>query len=264
MKIRGSSVLVTGASSGIGAALAPMLAAQGATVGIVARRRERLEEVLERCTQHAPRSRLWVADLGDLEAAERVAREAWDAFDGLDCLVNNAGIPKRMPAPRLTGEEIDTVMRVNFTSPVRMTLALLPRWLERGAGCVVNVSSMGGRIGIAHEAAYCASKFALCGWSESLAIDLYGTGVEVKLVLPGPIGTEIWDQPDNDPALYEGPFVPPDECAASIVAAIEDDGFESYAPPEFPGGLGRQHDMVVGKTTNPDAFIDAMGQMAHG
>ena len=264
MKIEGSSILVTGASSGIGAALAPMLAARGATVGIVARRKDRLEAVLAQCRKHAPDSRLWVADLGDLDAAERVARQAWDEFGGLDCLVNNAGIPKRMPVQRLTREEIDTVMRVNFTSPVRMTLALLSEWLERRAGCVVNVSSMGGRIGIAHEAAYCASKFALCGWSESLAIDLYGTGIEVKLVLPGPIETEIWDLPENDPAQYEGPFVPPPECAASITAAIEGDGFEFYAPPEFPGGLGNQHDMVVGKTSNPDAFIDAMGQMARG
>jgi short-subunit dehydrogenase len=262
VKLEGSTVLVTGASSGIGAALAPMLAAKGATVGIVARRRERLEEVLGRCTEHAPASRLWSVDLGDLDAAERVAREAWDAFGGVDCLVNNAAIPKRTPVPRLTREEVDTVMRVNFTSPVRMTMALLPRWLERDAGCIVNVSSMGGRIGIAHEAAYCASKFALCGWSESMAIDLHDTGIEVKLVLPGPIETEIWDLPDNDPALYDGPFVPADDCAATIVDAIESDGFEFFAPPEFPGGLGKQHDMVIGKTTNPDAFIDVMGQMA--
>jgi len=262
MKIDGSTILVTGASSGIGAALAPMLAARGATVGIVARRQERLEEVLEQCTAHAPESRLWATDLGDLDAAERVAREAWDAFGGLDCLVNNAAIPKRTPVPRLTRDEIDTVMRVNFTSPVRMTMALLPDWLARDSGAVVNVSSMGGRIGIAHEAAYCASKFALCGWSECLAIDLHDTGLEVKLVLPGPIETEIWDLPDNDPALYDGPFVPAADCAASVIDAIEGDGFEYYAPPEFPGGLGRQHDMVVGKTTNPDAFIDVMGQMA--
>ena len=262
MQISGSKILVTGASSGIGAALAPMLAARGATVGIVARRKERLEAVLEECRAHAPESRLWAADLGDLDAAERVAIEAWDAFGGLDCLVNNAAIPKRMPVPRLTIDEIDTVMRINFTSPIRMTMALLPRWLERDSGCIVNVSSMGGRIGIAHEAAYCASKFALCGWSESMAIDLHRTGVEVKLVLPGPIETEIWDLPDNDAAIYDGPFVPAADCAQSIIDAMEADGFEFHVPPEFPGGLGRQHDMVVGKTTNPDAFIDAMGQMS--
>ncbi|MCJ7438963.1 MAG: SDR family NAD(P)-dependent oxidoreductase [Acidimicrobiia bacterium] len=262
MRIEGSKILVTGASSGIGASLAPMLAAKGATVGIVARRKERLEAVLARCAEHTPDSRLWSADLGDLDAAERVALEAWDAFGAVDCLVNNAAIPKRRPVPRLTTDEIDTVMRMNFTSPIHMTMALLPRWLERDAGCVVNVSSMGGRIGIAHEAAYCASKFALCGWSESMAIDLHDTNIEVKLVLPGSIETEIWDLPDNDPALYTGPFLPAEECAQSIIDAIEGNGFEYYAPPELAGGFGKAADVVVGKTKHPDAFIDAMAQMA--
>lgn len=262
MRIEDATIVVTGASSGIGAALAPMLAARGATVGLVARRRERLEAVRERCAEHAPDSKVFAADLGDLDAAAQVVEDAWAAFDGVDCLVNNAAIPKRVPVPRLTDALVDETMRVNFTSPVRMTLALLPRWIERGRGCVVNVSSMGGRLGIAHEAAYCASKFALCGWSESMAIDLRGTGVEVKLALPGPIETEIWDLPGNDPALYNGPFVTAEDCAASIVAAMEGDGFEYYVPPEFPGGLGAQRDMVVGKTGDVDAFVDLMGEMA--
>jgi len=231
MQIERSTILVTGASSGIGAALAELLAGRGATVGLVARRQARLEEVLARCRQHAPGSRAWVADLADLAHAEEVAREAWDAFGALDCLVNNAGIPKRTPVTRLTPEAIAHVMDVNFHAPVRMTLALLPRWLERGSGCVVNVTSLGGRIPIANEAAYCASKFALTGWSEVMAVDLHGTGVEVKLALPGPIETEIWDQPDNDPAAFTGPFVSARDCALSIIAAIESDGFEYYVPP---------------------------------
>ena len=260
MKIAGSTILVTGASSGIGAELAPQLAARGATVGIVARRADRLDEVLERCREHAPESRAWPADLGDLERAEQVAREAWDAFGAVDCLVNNAGIPKRMPVPRLTPTDVAHVMDVNFHAPVRMSLALLPDWLARGSGCVVNVSSLGGRVPIAQEAAYCASKFALCGWTEGMAVDLFGTGVEVKLVLPGPIDTEIWDQPGNEPAAYQGPFVPAADAAASIVDAIEGDGFEWYAPPNFPGG-GRQHDIVVGKSNDPGAFVAVMGSM---
>ena len=83
--------------------------------------------------------------------------------------------------------EVERTMTVNFFSPVAITLAVLPRMLERGSGTIVNVSSMGGRLGITAEAAYSASKFALAGWSESLAIDLHGTGVSVKLVLPGAV-----------------------------------------------------------------------------
>jgi short-subunit dehydrogenase len=259
MEIDGTNILVTGASSGIGAALAPMLAARGATVGVVARRADRLATVLAQCQATAPASRMWAADLGDLDAAVAVARDAWDAFGHLDCVVHNAAIPKRVPVPRLTPELVDETMRVNFDAPVRVTMALLPGMLERGSGQHVYVSSMGGRIGIAHEAAYCASKFALCGWSESMRIDLHGTGVETKLVLPGPIATEIWDLPGNDDPIYDGPFVPAEDCAATIVQAIEGDGFEYYAPPEFPGGMGRQVDLVVGKTGNVDAFVDGMG-----
>ena len=191
--------------------------------------------MLAACRDHAPDSRYWAADLGDLERAEQVVHEAWDAFGAVDCLVNNAGIPKRTPVPRLTPSDVAHVMDVNFHAPVRMTLALLPHWLERGAGCVVNVSSLGGRLPIAHEAAYCASKFALCGWSEAMAVDLHGTGVEVKLMLPGPIDTEIWDQPDNDAAAFSGPFVPAVDCAAAIMTGMEGEGFEYYVPAEFPG-----------------------------
>lgn len=253
MRIEGSRILVTGASSGIGAELAPQLAERGATVGIVARRRDRLEQVLERCRVHAPGSRMWAADLGDLELAERVALEAWEAFGGLDALVNNAAIPMRRDVRDVTPEALARVMDVNFHSPVRMGMALLPRMLERGSGCVVNVSSMGGRLGIMHEAAYNASKFALCGWSEAMYMDLLDTGVTVKLVLPGPIETEIWDQPENLPAPFKGPFVPAADCAASIVAAIAGDGFEYYVPPEVFGAS--QLDMVVRKTAAVDETL---------
>jgi short-subunit dehydrogenase len=234
VQVRGSTVLVTGASSGIGAALAVMLAECGANVGIVARREDRLAEVLERCRQHAPDSQMWVADLGDTERASALAVEAWDAMGGLDVLINNAAIPKRRAVQVLTIDEIRETMAVNFESPVRMSLAVLPLMLERDSGVIVNVSSFGGRAGIVKEAAYCASKFALCGWSEAMAMDLFHTGVKVRLILPGAIATEIWDQPGNDDPVYDGPFEPPETVAAGIIAAIEGDAFECYVPDMRP------------------------------
>jgi short-subunit dehydrogenase len=262
MKIEGSTILVTGASSGIGAELAPQLAGRGATIGVVARRADRLEEVLERCREHAPESRMWTADLGDLERAEALALRAWDAFDHLDCLVNNAAIAKRKHTLDLTLEDVHHTMDVNFFSPIRMAMALLPRMQAQGSGLVVNVSSMGGRLGIVHEAAYCAAKFAMCGWSETARIDLAGTGVDVKLVLPGPIATEIWQQqPGELPGLYDGPFVSAADCAADIVAAIEGDGFEFYVPEAVEGGFGAQKEIVVGKTQDVDAFMELMTAM---
>jgi len=248
------NVLVTGASSGIGAALARRLASQGEVVGIVARRTDRLAGVLDDCQKSSPSSRMWVADVGDLDLAARVALEAWDAFGHLDVLVNNAAIPKRREITVLTPAEVEHVMSVNFFGPARMTLALLPRMLARGAGTIVNVSSVGGRLGIIHEAAYSASKFALCGWSESMAVDLHGTGVSVKLIEPGPIDTEIWDLPDNEDPLYQGPKVPPELVADGIIDALASDRFEHYLPD--------MKAVVDGKNADIDAFIAGTAQMA--
>lgn len=226
----GKRVLITGASSGVGAALARRFAAEGATVGLVARRRERLAAVLADCQGSSPASAMFVADLADTAAMGGLAVRARDALGGIDVLVNNAAMPKRRVVTELDPGAVEAVMAVNFFAPVRLTLAVLPQMLARRDGVIVNVSSMGGRLGIIHEAAYCASKFALCGWSESMAIDLHGSGVTVKLIEPGPVDTEIWDQPDNDDPLYDGPKVPADEVAAGIVGALGTDRFEHYLP----------------------------------
>ncbi len=250
----GTAALVTGASSGIGAATARLLAAGGTTVALVARRADRLEEVAEDCRLTAPRSRAWAADLEDTDRAASLVLEIWDQLGPLDVVVNNAAIPMRRPAQRLTMAEVERTMTVNFYSPVAITLALLPRMLERGHGTIVNVSSMGGRLGIAAEAAYSASKFALAGWSESLAVDLWGTGVTIKLVLPGAFDTEIWDQPGNDAAPYSGPLAPPEEGAAGIVDSIVSERFEHYVPD--------MKAVVEMKTKDIDGFMAGMRAMA--
>jgi len=239
----GTTALVTGASSGIGAELAKALAARKVTVGLVARRKERLEQVLDECKATAPDSRIWAADLGDIALAERVALEAWDAFGHVDVLVNNAGIPKRRHVTELSYDETEEVMRVNFLSPTKMTMALLPRMLERGAGSIVNVSSVAGRLGNPREAAYCASKFALCGWSEAMNVDLWDTPIEVRLINPGAIDTEIWDLAGEDDPIYEGDKEPPNVIAEGIVAAIEGKKFEHYLPDMKPFVDAKQADI---------------------
>jgi short-subunit dehydrogenase len=257
MGIVGSRILVTGASSGIGAALAEVLAERGAAIAVAARRRDRLDEVVARCRAVGVEATAFVVDLGDLEATERLADEVCTTFGEIDCVVNNAAIPKRVRVTELSSLEVDETMLVNFTSPVRLSLALLPRFLARGSGLFVNVSSTGGRMPIANEAAYCASKYALAGWSEAMRIDLEGTGVGIKLVLPGPIATEIWDQPGNAPALFDIEKVSARDCATQIADAIEDDGFEYYTPTIFPGGLDAKQ-MIIDKTANCDGFVNGM------
>ncbi len=251
---RSRTVLVTGASSGIGAALARELARRGDTVALVARRAERLDEVLADCRPRAPKSARWAADLSDPEVAADLALEIWDHFGALDVVVNNAAVPMRRHVTRLTLDEVERTMRTNYLSPVAISLALLPRMLERGSGTIVNVSSLGGRLGIATEAAYSGSKFALAGWSESMAIDLDGTGVSVKLVLPGAIDTEIWDQPGNDDPLYDGPKEPPESVAGPLADAIDSDRFEHYLPD--------MKAVIEAKTADIDTFMVGMRAMA--
>ncbi|MBO0730977.1 MAG: SDR family NAD(P)-dependent oxidoreductase, partial [Acidimicrobiaceae bacterium] len=248
------TALITGASSGIGAATARLLASRGTTVGLVGRRASLLEEGLDECRAHAPASRMWVTDLGDLDAAAGVAEEAWEAFGGLDALINNAAVPKVRPMDAITPDDVEHAMRVNFLSPVRMTLAVLPRMLAREHGWIVNVASLGGRLGIFHEAAYSASKFALSGWSEVMAIELHGTGVQVRLIQPGPIDTDIWDRPGEPRAVFaDGPKEPPSVVAEGIVAAFDSDRFEHYLPDLKA--------VVTNKDADIDAYIAGMAAM---
>jgi len=247
---RGRTIMVTGASSGIGEAVAKELAQRGDTVALVARRQDRLDAVLAECTTTSPESERWAADLSDPEDAAALALSIWDHYDGIDVVINNAAVPMRRHATRLTLAEVERTMTINYFSPVAITLALLPRMLERKSGTIVNVSSLGGRLGITTEAAYSGSKFALAGWSESLAIDLDGSGVKVRLILPGAIDTEIWDQPDNDAPLYDGPKAPPSEISGGIIDAIDSDQFEHYLPD--------MKAVIEMKTSDFDSFMIGM------
>ena len=174
---------------------------------MIARRRDRLAEVLADCRTTSPDSRMWVADLGDTAAIGELGCQAWDALGGIDVLINNAAVPKRRAVTALDPFDVEAVMRVNFFAPMQLTLAVLPLMLGPRFRHHRQRVQHRWPAGIIHESAYCASKFALCGWSEALAVDLHGTGVSVKLIQPGPVDTEIWDQPDNDKPLYDGPKV---------------------------------------------------------
>jgi short-subunit dehydrogenase len=237
MELTDTRVLLTGASTGIGAATARALGAAGARIGIVARRKELLEKVAaEAAEAGAAEVKIYPQDLGDLAATDALAQQAWNDFGGLDALVNNAAVPARRHVKRLDTTELEMVMRVNFLAPCHLILGVLPKMLEAGKGTIVNVASMGGRLGILRESAYCASKFALSGFSEVLYADLKRDPINVHLVQPGPIETPIWDVDDNEPPLYSGPFFPPEVVADEIVAALRGErGFEIFAPADFKG-----------------------------
>ncbi len=247
--IEGKRVLVTGASTGIGAALAEGFAARGAVVGICARRAALLADVLDRVQKHSPESRAWTVDLSDLDTVEAFARRADAEMGGVDVLVNNAGAPKRRKVTDLTPAVVESIMALNYFSPVRLTLALLPGLIER-QGRIVNISSIAARLGPPGEAAYAATKAALTAWSESAAVDLADTGVKVHVVAPAVIDTDLFHLPDNDPAMTEGvDALPTDAMVAPVLAQLESGAFETYVPESF-------RDIVVGKFQNPEAFME--------
>jgi len=243
------NVLVTGASSGIGAATALAFAERGATVGICARREDRLAEVVA----DLPGGRSWVVDLADLDGIDAFAARADAELGGVDVLVNNAGIPKRRRTTTMTADDAESVMAMNYFSPVRLTLALLPRMIERGRGDIVNVSSMGVHLVAFGVGAYSASKAALELFTESLYVELPGTGVRAHLVIPGTTITEFsTPREGNDPPLPPGPTAAtPEEVAAAIVASVDSDQFVSYA-------TARDADSSATKAADPNAFLAQM------
>ena len=247
--LKGKNVLVTGASGGIGAALAEGFAARGATVGICARRTDRLESVLARLRELSPDSRAWTVDLSDLDALDGFAKQAADELGGIDVLVNNAGIPKRKPVQALTPAIVDELMLINYLSPVHLTLALLPGLIERG-GRIVFVSSVAARLSPPAEASYAATKAAISAWAECMKVDLRDTEVEIHVVYPGVIDTELFHLPGNDPLPATGvEMLPVSAMVEPVLGAIESGKFEVSVPDWFDK-------VFEGKYKDVEAFLD--------
>jgi NAD(P)-dependent dehydrogenase (short-subunit alcohol dehydrogenase family) len=250
----GKHVLVTGASTGIGEGLALGFANRGATVGICARRSDMLESVLAKCKEHAPESRAWTVDLADLDGLEAFARRASDELGGVDVLVNNAGMPKRKKVFDIDVATIEQVMSLNYFSPVRLTMALLPEIVERG-GRIVYLSSVAARLAPPGEGSYAASKAAISAWAECLQVDLRNTDVRIHVVYPGVIDTELFRIPDNEPLIAAIDALPVDALVGPVLEMIETDGFEVAVPDWF-------QDIFAGKYNDVGAFMEGTMQYA--
>src|SRR5262245_27302713 len=176
--LRGKTVVITGASSGIGRASAVELARRGANLLIAARRAELLEEVARECRALGVTCTTVTADVTNRDDCRKVV----EAVPRIDVLVNNAGFAIFDAIESAKPEDVESMMTTNYFGTVWCTQAVLPQMLARGEGTIVNVASIAGIMGYARMGAYCATKFAIIGFTEALRDEVIGRGVRVALV----------------------------------------------------------------------------------
>lgn len=191
MRLQDKVAVITGASSGIGAATAEIFAKEGATVVLAARRKERLDALAQKITAAGGKALAVAADVKKQEDCQRIIAEAVAAYGRVDILVNNAGIGDRhMPIDKCTPEWWDEVILMDQTSVYYMSKAALEQMEPAGYGSIVNVSSIGGVFGSA-GISYSAAKSAMLGMTKNIAIQFAGRGIRCNAVCPGPTPTEL-------------------------------------------------------------------------
>lgn len=189
-----STALVTGASSGIGAAIAKELASRGHAVVLVARREERLRSLAtELNTEHGVPAEVIASDVGDPAERERLLEELQGQGRSVEVLVNNAGFGHQADFARSPRERMTEMVRVNCEAVVDLTSLFLAGMVERGRGAVINIASVGGFQPLPGSAVYGATKAFVLSFSEAIRTELRGSGVTVTAVCPGPVKTEFME-----------------------------------------------------------------------
>lgn len=184
-------VWITGASSGLGEAMAREFNRKGTRVILSARRVEELERVRDACEDAEESVRILPLDVAEPDTFEEKVKRAVEFYGSVDMLINNAGISQRATALDATMETVRRLMEVNFFGTVGLTKALLPHMIEQKSGHIVVISSVMGKIGTKYRSAYAASKHALHGWFDCLRQEMYEHNIDVTLVCPGFVKTDV-------------------------------------------------------------------------
>jgi short-subunit dehydrogenase len=238
--LQGKRVLLSGATGGIGQAIAEQLAARGAKLVLSSRRQEELQKLAGSLPGGSQAHEVIVADLAEPGAAEKLVEDAGD----VDVLVANAALPASGKLDHFSSNEVQRAIRVNFESPILMARALAPKLAKKGEGHLVFISSLSGKVGSPRSALYSSTKFGLRGFAFGLREDLRAHGVGVSIVSPGFVrGAGMWADAEVEPPPMIGTTTPA-KVAAAVARAIERNRNEITVAPRrqrFLAEIGYRH-----------------------
>ncbi len=229
MNLKGKTVVITGASSGIGRSVALEMARRGANLVLGARRLDRLESVAVECRAFGVDAKAIATDVTRREDCRLLIAEAGD----VDVLVNNAGFAIFDWIGEAKPEELRAMMETNYFGAVNCIQSVLPQMLARGEGTIVNVASIAGIMGFARMGGYCATKFALIGMTEALRDEVLGRGVRVALVCPGTTDTEFFVKAERGKMPGASRLMlatKPERIARAVCDAAEDGRYRRVLP----------------------------------
>ena len=261
MAFSGKTVWITGASSGIGAAMARALAAQGARLILSGRNEQALAAVAEGMGE----TLLLPFETTDQAAMIAATARAWEWSDGIDMLINNAGISQRALAIDTDYSVYERIIAVDLLAPIALTQAVLPHMVARGSGRIVMISSVAGKFGVPMRTAYSAAKFGLIGYADALRSEVAHLGLKVHVIAPGSVRTNVARNAltadgsargESDPHIEGG--IDPDVAVAEMLTAIAADEREIIV------AVGAEKQIGESRRT-PDALFDKVaGWVAAG
>lgn len=265
MSYEGKTVWITGASSGIGAALAKEWASRGAALVLSGRDEARLAQV---ASELDAQTCVEPFDVRDDAAMQAAVERATSWRGGVDVFVANAGISQRSRATKTAMQVYRDIIEIDLTAQIAHTQALLGHMVERGKdgqrGALVFISSIAGKVGVPMRTAYCAAKFGLAGYADALRAELSQSGVGVHVVYPGSVATDVsrnalgadgQARGRSDDVIDNG--IPPDEAARTIVDAV------AAGTREIIVARGMEEALGEGRRT-PDALFDQVAAMVAG
>ena len=232
MNLENKVVVITGASSGIGEAAAEQFAKKGANLVLVARRKEKLEQVEKNLSKYSVKILICVCDVSDKDQVKQMADKTIETFSKIDILVNNAGFVIYGNVKELSIEDIESQMKTNYFGTIYCTKSFLPHFLKQNFGHIVNVASVGASFGVPGLASYCATKYAMLGFSEGLHHELHDTGVGVTVVSPIMVRTSLFDHPSfkNFTKHATGISLSSETVANAIIKASNSSRLEIVVP----------------------------------